>query len=372
MQSWRKGWLNVVMVKMKYVIEKTVNGTLYRYWQPKPKYLVDGEWKKCALRRVRLGDDWIAKATELTEQLEKWRKGYVSHPAIEGSVSWLIGEYRKDIKFRNLAPGTQKLYLHYLEKLRENIGDFPLASVTRQHARKQYQSFGPGTRAASNFVQIARIAFNYAADLELLEKNPFERMGIPKDKPRQAIIPPDIIERAKTKAVQLGLPSIAMAIQLGYDSGQRPGDIRMLPRPNYDGVWLRLKQAKTKAIVDIPVFKMPVLKGMLDALSHDSVLILHEERTGQPYTKDMLCTRVREVFTAIGVGKDLQFRDLRRTAVVRLAESGCTIPEICAITGHSLTEATEILEVYLPLSRQMAENAADKVLKVGKTTSPTG
>ena len=32
--------------------------------------------------------------------------------------------------------------------------------------------------------------------------------------------------------------------------------------------------------------------------------------------------------------EDLWFMDLRRTAVVRLAEAGCSVPEIAAINGH--------------------------------------
>jgi len=354
----------MVMVKMLYVIEKRIKGKIYRYWQPKKSYQVFGVWTKCPFRPVRLGDDWLTKASELTAQLEKWRKGYVSCPVLDGTVAALITEYRKDACFTDLRPETQKLYLHYLQKLEERIGDDPVKGITRRMAKMLYNSFGPGTRTASNFVQIARVVFEQAVDAEDIDKNPFAKMKIPKDKPRQGIVTQDIIERAKAKAIELGIPSIARAIQIGYDAGQRPGDIRMLARTAYDGQWMRVKQSKTGAVVDIPVYKYPVLKGMLDALNHDSLLILHEERTGKPYSKDMLCARVREVFTAIGVGKDIQFRDLRRTCVVRMAEAGSTIPQICAITGHSLDEATKILEVYLPRSRAMAEGAADNVAKL--------
>jgi hypothetical protein len=38
-----------------------------------------------------------------------------------------------------------------------------------------------------------------------------------------------------------------------------------------------------------------------------------------------------------------------------LAEAGCTVPEIAAVTGHSLKHVTHILEVYVahsPLGRR--------------------
>ena len=34
-----------------------------------------------------------------------------------------------------------------------------------------------------------------------------------------------------------------------------------------------------------------------------------------------------------------------------LAEAGCTVPEIAAVTGHSLKHVTHILEVYLSRTR---------------------
>lgn len=361
----------MVMVKMLYIIEKIINGKRYRYWQPKKRYFVGLEWKTCPFKRVRLPDmDWQAKAIELNAGLEKWRKGYVAHQNPEGTIGRLVTQYRTSAKFRKLATNTQKLYIHYLEVLQKEVGEFQAKEFGRKEAAFLYEEMAINhPRGASQFVQVSRVLFNYGKKVELADINPFEDMEIPKDAPRQVVISADNIETAKKKAIELGLPSIAMAIQLGYDAGQRPVDIRMLPRKSYDGQWLRVRQSKTKAVVDIPVMRFPVLKKMLDGLSHQSTLILHEERTGKPYSKDMLCTRVREVFTACGMGKDIQFRDLRRTSVVRLAEAGCEIAEICAITGHRLQEATRILEVYLPRSRTMAENAAKKVEKLEKRAS---
>ena len=53
--------------------------------------------------------------------------------------------------------------------------------------------------------------------------------------------------------------------------------------------------------------------------------------------------------------------DLRRTAVVRLAEAGCTPPEISAITGHDLDATMAILEVYMPRTLPLATAAIDKL-----------
>jgi hypothetical protein len=53
-------------------------------------------------------------------------------------------------------------------------------------------------------------------------------------------------------------------------------------------------------------------------------------------------------------------QDRRRTALVRLAEAGCTDPDIAAITGHSLERTKQILETYLPRTPEMAHDAMAK------------
>jgi integrase len=48
-----------------------------------------------------------------------------------------------------------------------------------------------------------------------------------------------------------------------------------------------------------------------------------------------------------GIGdEDLHFHDLRATAVTRLAIAGCTVPEVSAITGHSLQDVEAILRAH--------------------------
>lgn len=54
-------------------------------------------------------------------------------------------------------------------------------------------------------------------------------------------------------------------------------------------------------------------------------------------------------------------QDLRDTAVTWLARAGCSIPEICAITGHSLQSANSVLKHYLGLHPELAATALGKL-----------
>ena len=58
----------------------------------------------------------------------------------------------------------------------------------------------------------------------------------------------------------------------------------------------------------------------------------------------------------------LTFHDLRGSAVVRLAIAGATVPQIAAVTGHSLKDVEAILDAhYLGRDIQLAEAAVLKL-----------
>jgi integrase len=66
---------------------------------------------------------------------------------------------------------------------------------------------------------------------------------------------------------------------------------------------------------------------------------------GWPWTEDGFWTNWDKTFKKTSL-KDLHFHDLRGTAVTRLALSGCSVPGIAAITGHSMKTVQEILDAH--------------------------
>lgn len=346
--------------KMDYVIEKRKNGRLYRYWQPKSRYFVAGKWKKCPFKPQRLGDDWVLKADELNKALKKWRDGFGPTVRFEqGSVGWLIGQYLKDEAFDKLEKNTKTKYRGCLKILQEKLGDLPADKITRMGARTFCMALTSASSAPSRMSATCRVLYNFGRNIGAVNENPFDDMRLSRTKPRTSVWPVELVERVKENAIKLNMPSIALAIQLALDTGQRAGDLRTLTWASYKSGKLHFKQNKTGAVVHIPAMK--TLQIMLDLAERFSPSILVCEATKKPYNKDMLSRRFRDACEGIEGAEALQFRDLRRTAVVRLAEYGCTNSEIAAITGHSLNATTNILEVYLPRTSKMAENAITKL-----------
>ena len=86
-----------------------------------------------------------------------------------------------------------------------------------------------------------------------------------------------------------------------------------------------------------------------------------DEHAGRPWTSDGFRTSWGKACERAGID-DLTFHDLRGTAVVRLAIAGASVPQIAAVTGHSLKDVEAILDAhYLGRDIQLAEAAVLKL-----------
>jgi integrase len=145
-----------------------------------------------------------------------------------------------------------------------------------------------------------------------------------------------------------------LALMLAMHTGQRQGDLRRLPWSAFDGERITLRQSKGKREVSIRCTK--ALRAVLERAPRRGPLVLTTP-AGRAWKKRWFNECWNEAFRASKINEDLHFHDLRGTAVTMLAEAGCTVPEIAAITGHSLTHVTRILETYLSRTRTLADAA---------------
>lgn len=82
---------------------------------------------------------------------------------------------------------------------------------------------------------------------------------------------------------------------------------------------------------------------------------------GAAWTRDGFSTSWRKVCEAAGIA-DFTFHELRGTAVTRMDLAGCTVPEIAAVTVHSLKDVETILDLhYLGGRAELAANAMRKM-----------
>ncbi|AXS39230.1 site-specific integrase [Breoghania sp. L-A4] len=283
-----------------------------------------------------------------------------------GTVIGLIRDFTLSPEFDNRADSTKREYRRILTKVEAEFGDMPIAVLNDPRVRREFLEWraklarSSGLREADNRLSIISAMLSWAKENGHVDHNHvigFKRLY--KANRSEAIWLPQHI-----KAFCEDAPvDLQRALILALHTGQRQGDLLRLSWTNFDGRCLDIRQSKTGARVVVPCTK--ALKAMLDSLPRDSVVIL-TTKTGRPWTAYNFRHAWKAAADKAGI-TGLHFHDLRGTAVTMLAEAGCTLPEIAAITGHSLRTVSTILEKYLALTRPLAEQAIARLENKNET-----
>jgi integrase len=123
-----------------------------------------------------------------------------------------------------------------------------------------------------------------------------------------------------------------LALALLIHTGQRRSDIIRMGRQHIrDGV-LHVRQAKTGAVLDIPVHTD--LRAIIDATPGEHLTFLTSPK-GRPWTADSFGREFRQWCNEAGLSEECSPHGLRKAACRRLAEAGCSANEIAAISGHA-------------------------------------
>lgn len=148
------------------------------------------------------------------------------------------------------------------------------------------------------------------------------------------------------------------AVALALYTGQRRSDLVRMRWPDYDGDFIKVRQQKTNRYLEIPVHKR--LKVVLDEIERPTgkidYILLNSHR--EPWQADWLRERIKRHCRAIGI-KDRSIHGLRKSAASKLAEAGCTIHQIQAITGHTSVKEIENYTRAVD-QRRLAQEAMEK------------
>jgi integrase len=276
-----------------------------------------------------------------------------------GTFMTIIAQYKAAPEFTGLAASSRRSYLTYLKLIEDEFGDLPLAALADRRVRGEFKSwrdsFAETPRKADYaWTTLARI-MSFAKDRGIIATNPCERGGRLYVADRK-----DKIWTEQDIAAVLSVASreIQLALILALWSGQRQGDLLRLPWSAYETPYIRLRQSKGGRRVVMPAGTP--LRALLDATERRGPLIL-TNTLGRPWTSDGFRTSWGKACDRAGI-TGLTFHDLRGTAVVRLAIAGATVPQIAAVTGHSLKDVEAILDAhYLGRDIQLAEAAVLKL-----------
>ena len=332
-----------MLVRLRYVTKRTDRqGGVRWYWQRRGHKL------------TRLPDNPIERMA-MAEQLNAAADRSTPEELQRGSIGWTIQKYRESDDFRALAPGTVKYYKRFLEDIEALGPALPFSSFTRRAVVDFIESYGK-TFQRRQAAAVLKACFGVARYHGIVAVDEATGLRLKTTRARDRIWADDEIARW-IEAASVEDPHMTTAFLLLQFTAQRPADVLRMTWPQYSGAAIRLRQQKTGALLDVPVH--PELRNHLDGLRHSPSSLTIVSYRGRSVKYLRFNERFRRIAERARVGA--QARDLRRTALLRMAEAGATVPQIASVSGHSIEATQRILETYLPRNRDLAEVAITRL-----------
>lgn len=359
----------MVAVNVRYVVErKNDNGSTRRYWM-RPGYdsvrLPDKAWAEFAERLNNEVDAGKRPRRKVRLKIEPdfGTVGYWCN-LYEASTEASVGVARP---FNSLAPNTRKNYLRALRDIKERLAKVPLRGMTRR-ALVEYLETVPTAPLRRVSRNVWLNLFSLALARGDAAQNPVTGLTIATSPRRDQLWMPDDIDAwmGFCEADRGGARWRLMFMLLLY-TGQRIGDVLAMTWADYDGSYIKVKQEKTGAKVE--VYCHHILKEELERWRASRRVIgptILTRYDGRPLSYNRVRNRTTEILTEIG-RRHLQLRDLRRTAATKLAEAGCTTPQIAAITGHSIERCQRILDTYVVKTKATSKAAIERLERFERT-----
>ena len=285
----------------------------------------------------------------------------------KGTISGLIRRFEASPQFADMrADTTQREYRRKFRVIEHKWGSAPIAAFNDKQFRTDVLDWRDeiakrARREADNLTSALARLGSWALDRGELDRNVLDKITrvYHSDRADKLWLPNHVDAFIAVASAEMGA-----ALMLAMHTGQRQGDLRRLPWSAYDGERIALRQSKGGRIVSIRC--TAALRVVLDRMATEKVgpLILTTP-SGRAWTKRYFNEHWVQAARAAGI-TDLHFHDLRGTAVTMLAEAGATVPEIAAVTGHTLKHVTHILEVYLSRTKHLADAAIVKLERRAK------
>jgi integrase len=275
----------------------------------------------------------------------------------------VIAGYLKSEAFTGTRERTQADYRKQIAKIEAAFGDLPLAALDDPRVTKDLldwrDSLASSPRQADYAWTVLMRIISWARGRGLTTYRPPERV----ERLYHADRADKIWSEEHVAAFMAVAPeTLQRALVMALETGQRQGDLLVLPWSAYDGTWISLRQSKTGRKVRVPVTRR--LRAVLENTKRTSPVILTNAR-GLPWRPNAFRKAWGGVSSKAGI-VDLTFHDLRGTAVTRLSESECTPQEIATITGHSLRDVGAIMDRYSARTDKIAVAAIAKLERGGR------
>ena len=284
--------------------------------------------------------------------------------ALPGSFRALATRYFASPQFLSLSATSRTNYRRAIDRFLLEHGHRRVDQMKREHVDAILGKFANKPGAGIILLKRMRTLLRYAMAIGWRESDP--SAGVRAFKSR-AIHTWDESEIATFEARWPIGSKQRLAFDLLLYTGQRGSDVARMARPAAGEKFRRVQQ-KTGAALAITVH--PALRRSLDARPSGHVAAIVTE-FGRPFTVKGFQNFISDAIRDAKLPSRCKAHGLRKAAARRLAEAGCSVHEIMAVTGHkTLSE----VERYTRAAEQERLNAAAmaKTLREQKLANSKG
>jgi integrase len=233
-----------------------------------------------------------------------------------------------------LRPSTQRAYRGIIERLCKDHGDKRAADLRRDHVVKLMAARAEQPSAANGLRMALRVMMKHAIEVGLRADDPTREVRAIRIRTEghHSWTDGEIAQFERHHPIG---SRARLALALLLYTGQRRGDVIRMGAQHIRNGALHVKQEKTGVELVIPLH--PALATIIAVAPRDHLTFVTTRLAG-PFEGSAFSRWFRNQCDKAGL-PHCSAHGLRKAAVRRLAEAGCTTHEIGAITGHaSLTE----------------------------------
>jgi integrase len=318
-------------------------------------------FRKCGFSTYLTGTPWSEEFMRQYAAALDGVKAQAHNVGVErtrpGSFDALCVFYYRSPDFLGLRPSTQSARRHILERFRLAHGNKPLKGLHRQHITAVIGAKANKPEAANHLLKTLRIILGYAVAQGMLDSNP--AAGIKKYRSQgeghHSWSESEIAQFEQRHPIG---SKARLALALGLYTAQRKSDVLRMGWQHVNGDAIAVRQQKTNAALLIPMH--PHLLAALASVPRGNLTFLMTEH-GAPFTPNGFGNWWRDRCNEAGLAH-CSFHGLRKAAATRLANAGCSVDQVKAITGHrSLAEVARYTKAAD--QRRLARQALDIQLK---------
>lgn len=288
------------------------------------------------------------------------------------TVAGLIDEYTRSDHFKSLSINTRKRYKSVFSMLKRFTTPDKKTLLQLKVSRVDYHYVDYFAGVMRHQYSTATIRSIFAALINVWERglrtgrvllNPWKNSKLKSGADRDNTWTREEVELCIKTAKELGFVVLALYIRLGYETAQRMwSDLRFME-------WRNIKVLEGHTVFDFIIAKtqtqlvIPLTPAVILALEEAPKIstYIFVDKKGSLLTSAAILYQFSKLKQKTGINKDLQLRDLRRSFVTDLAQSGATMQEIVAWTGWKAPQS--IINKYARLRLPTAVNAMEKLQK---------